>query len=81
MRKAEVEVFSQPDVFSKGQEQSQPAGGRGFGAMKAPEFEVLDILTYHEDAFLEFHPPGEISGYFVAASILPAFWGNRGFFF
>jgi len=42
--------------------------------------EVSDVLLYHETAFLGIHLQGEISGYFRAASILPAYWQNRGFF-
>ena len=71
----------QHDIFGEGHEQSQAAGSGDFGAMKGTEFEILDVLTYHEDTFVGFHLWGEISEYFLAASILPAFWGNRGFFY
>jgi hypothetical protein len=48
MRKTPVELLRQPDIFGEGHEQSQAAGGRGFGVMKGTKFEILYVLTYHD---------------------------------
>jgi len=41
--KTKIELPAQADIFSEGHEQSQAAGGRGFGAMKRTDFEILDV--------------------------------------
>jgi hypothetical protein len=81
MAKTKVELLAQTDVFGKGHEQSQPAGSGDFGATKGTEFEILDILTYHELTSWGFTCGVKPPKFFLIASILPAFWGNRGFFF
>jgi hypothetical protein len=74
-------LLAQADIFSKGHEQSQAAGGSGFGAMKGTKFEILDVLTYYELTSWGFTCGVKSPEFFFIASILPAFWGNRGFFF
>jgi hypothetical protein len=49
MGKATVELLAQADIFGEGHEQSQAAGSGDFGAIKGTEFEILNVLTYHED--------------------------------
>jgi len=69
------------DIFSKGHEQCQTARGGDFGATKGSEFEVLKVLTYHEHTSWSFTCVVKSPSFLVIASILPAFGGNRGFFF
>jgi len=81
MGTTKVELLTQADIFSVGHEQSQATGSGDFGAMKGTEFEILNVLTYHEDTSWGFPCVVKSPKFFSIASILPAFWGNRGLFF
>jgi len=81
MGETAVELLSQSDIFSKGHEQCQTARGGDFGATKGSEFEILNVLTYHEHTSWSFTCVVKSPSFLVIASILPAFGGNRGFFF
>jgi hypothetical protein len=81
MGKTKVELLAQADIFSEGHEQSQAAGSGDFGTMKGTEFEILNVLMYHEDTWWGFTCGVKSPKFLFIASILPAFWGNRGFFF
>jgi len=48
--------------------------------MKGSEFEVLEILAYHDTVFQEIRLQGEISEFLALAPILSAIRRKRGFF-
>jgi hypothetical protein len=48
---------------------------------QATEFEILHVLTYPEDTSWGFTCGVKSPKFFSIASILPAFWRNRGLFF
>jgi hypothetical protein len=76
MGKTKVELLAQADIFSEGHEQGQAAGSGDFGAMKGTEYEILNVLMYHEDTSWGFTCGVKSPNFLFIASILPAFWGK-----
>ena len=70
----------QVNILGKGYQQSQTGGTNNFRLMEGFEFEVLEVLTYHESVFQEVRLRGETSKFFGAAPILPGNWRNGAFF-
>ncbi len=81
MRKTKLQMLVQSDISSKAHQQGQTARGGDFSSPEGSEFEILNVLAYHENTSWGFTWMVKSLCFFNIISILPVFWGNRGFFF